>query len=266
MAESQDLISHSSLCNICSDVEFHGMFTGRNYRDYPDGFNPYRADLYYGRQTFRLVTRTPNRLGAPDPFPDIGENEMVTAAIEIGTCMFDGEFTNCIGFHNGAYWRPRYGSLMIRGLQLCAPERSHSAAWERARQVKEQPRLGSGLRTNKELNIEFSSCFGGRLVCVDVDFELCKAWLHLCNEQHEECREYKPVGMISRPNRLIDVQSDCIISGSSSSDGCAALSYVWGGGLPGTQLKTSNEQELRKPGSLSAPGILRGKCLGSTRW
>ncbi|EXL51892.1 hypothetical protein FOCG_07707 [Fusarium oxysporum f. sp. radicis-lycopersici 26381] len=262
MVESQDLISHSSLCNICCDVDFHGMFTGRDYRDYPDGFNPYRADLDYGRQvprtwehiklnakccsfcmltfhqiqTFRLVTRTPNRLRVPDPFPDVGEDEMVIAAVKIGTDMFDGEFTNYIGFHNGAYWHPRHGSLMIRGLQLCAPERSHSAAWERARQVKEQAESGSGLRANKELNIEFSSCSGGRL--------------------HEECREYKPVGMISRPNRLIDVQSDCIVSGSSSSDGSAALSYIWGCRLPSTQLKTSKEQELRKPRSLSAPGII----------
>lgn len=104
---------------------------------------------------------------------------MVIAAVEIGTGMFDGEFTNCIGFHNGAYRHPGHGSLMIRGLQLCAPERSHSAARERARQVKEQAESGSGLRANKELNIEFSSCFGGRLVCVDVDFELFKAWLQL---------------------------------------------------------------------------------------
>ncbi|RKL19147.1 hypothetical protein BFJ68_g3422 [Fusarium oxysporum] len=62
--------------------------------------------------------------------------------------------------------------------------------------------------------------------------------------------------MISRPNRLIDVQSDCIVSGSSSSGGYAALSYIWGCRLPSTQLKTSKEQELRKPRSLSAPGII----------
>ncbi|KAH7466687.1 hypothetical protein FOMA001_g16642 [Fusarium oxysporum f. sp. matthiolae] len=62
--------------------------------------------------------------------------------------------------------------------------------------------------------------------------------------------------MISRPNRLIDVQGDCIVSGSSSSDGYAALSYIWGCRLPSTQLKTSKEQELRKPRSLSAPGII----------
>lgn len=92
MAESQDLISHSSLCNICCDVDFHGMFTGRDYRDYADGFSRYRADLDYGRQvprtwehikmnakccsfcmltfhqiqTFRLVTRNPNCLRVPD--------------------------------------------------------------------------------------------------------------------------------------------------------------------------------------------------------
>ncbi|EXM19048.1 Heterokaryon incompatibility [Fusarium oxysporum f. sp. vasinfectum] len=268
MVESQDLISHSSLCNICCDVDFHGMFTGR---DYPDGFNPYRADLDYGRQvprtwehiklnakccsfcmltfhqiqTFRLVTRTPNRLRVPDPFPDVGEDEMVIAAVEIEAGMFDGEFAQCIGFHHGKYRHPSHASLMIRGLQLCAPERSHSAARERARQVKKQAESGSGLEANKELNIEFSSYFGGRLVGMD----------------HEECREYKPVGMISRPHRLIDVQSDCIVSGSSSSDGCAALSYVWGGGLPGTQLKTPNEQELRKPGSLSAPRIVLGDTI-----
>ncbi|EWY82801.1 hypothetical protein FOYG_14894 [Fusarium oxysporum NRRL 32931] len=123
------------------------------------------------------------------------------------------------------------------GILSPTPERSHSAARERARQVKEQAESGSGLRANKELNIEFSSCFGGRLVCVDVDFELCKAWLQLTS-------------------LLIDVQSDCIVSGSSSSDGYAALSYVWGCRLPSTQLKTSKEQELRKPRSLSALGII----------
>ena len=202
MAESQDLISHSSLCNICCDVDFHGMFTGR---DYPDGFNPYRADLDYGRQvprtwehiklnakccsfcmltfhqiqTFRLVTRTPNRLRVPDPFPDVGEDEMVIAAVEIEAGMFDGEFAQCIGFHHGKYRHPSHASLMIRGLQLCAPERSHSAARERARQVKKQAESGSGLEANKELNIEFSSYFGGRLVGMDVDFELCKTWLGL---------------------------------------------------------------------------------------
>lgn len=129
---------------------------------------PSDTDISLGDTQPELFTRT-------RPFPDVGEDEMVIAAVEIGTGMFDGEFANCIGFHNGAYRHPRHGSLMIRGLQLCAPERSHSAAWERARQVKEQAESGSGLRANKELNIEFSSCFGGRLVCMDVDFELCKA-------------------------------------------------------------------------------------------
>ncbi|QKD62006.2 heterokaryon incompatibility protein-domain-containing protein [Fusarium oxysporum Fo47] len=233
MAESQDLISHSSLCNICCDVDFHGMFTGRDYRDYADGFSRYRADLDYGRQVPRtwehikmnakcytdisLGDTHPEPFTRTRPFPDVGEDEMVIAAVEIGTGMFDGEFANCIGFHNGAYRHPRHRSLMIRGLQLCAPERSHSAAWERARQVKEQAESGSGLRANKELSIEFSSCFGGRLAYV---------------------------------------QSDCIVSGSSSSDGYAALSYIWGCRLPSTQLKTSKEQELRKPRSLSAPGII----------
>ncbi|KAF5566263.1 hypothetical protein FNAPI_1262 [Fusarium napiforme] len=53
----------------------------------------------------------------------------------------------------------------------------------------------------------------------------------------------------------------CIVSGSSSNDSYAALSYVWGGGTPGTQLKTFNEEELQKPGSLSAPGIILGNTI-----
>ncbi|KAF4953752.1 hypothetical protein FGADI_5745 [Fusarium gaditjirri] len=260
MERSRDIISLGPLCNICKAVDFHGMFTGRNYRFYPDGGKPYRADLCHQRQaprTWRYI-----KMHAECCVFYVGGNDMVViAAAEIGAGMFDGEFTHCIGFHNGAYWHLSHESLMIRALQLCAPERSPSMALERARQVKEQALSGSGLRANKKLNIEFSSCFGGRLVGMDVDFELCKVWLHLCNEQHEECREYKPVGMISRPNRLIDVQSNCVVSGSSSSDGYAALSYVWGGGSPGTQLKTSNEQELRKPGSLSAPGIILGDTI-----
>lgn len=134
---------------------------------------------------------------------------------------------------------------MIRGFQLCSPERSHTAAWDRARQFKKQAELSSGLQANKKLNVKFGSCFGGRLVGADIDFELCKTWLGLCNEQHKECGDYKPVGKITRPNRLIEVQSNCIVSGSSSNDSYAALSYVWGGGTPGTQLKTSNEEELR---------------------
>ncbi|KAG5792793.1 hypothetical protein H9Q69_008151 [Fusarium xylarioides] len=56
-------------------------------------------------------------------------------------------------------------------------------------------------------------------------------------------------------------KSNCIVSGSSSNDGYAALSYVWGDGTPGTQLKTSNEVELRQPGSLSAPGIILGDTI-----
>ncbi|KAG4281932.1 hypothetical protein FPRO06_10836 [Fusarium proliferatum] len=263
-------MSFSSLCNICRDVDFHGLFTGRDYANYADGFNPYRADLdsqkqvlrtwghirmhvrcctfcmltFHQIRTFRMITRTSNRLNVPDPFPDARENEMVITAVEIGTGMFDGEFTQCIGFHNGTYRHPNHGSLMIRGLQLCSPKRSPKAAWERARQVKEQAESSSGLEANKKLNIKFKSCFGGRLVGADIDFKLCKTWLGLCNEQHEERREYKPVGTITRPNRLIDVQSNCIVSGSSSLDEYAALSYVWGGGIPGTQPTTSNEQEL----------------------
>ncbi|KLP21885.1 tol protein [Fusarium fujikuroi] len=280
-------MSFSSLCNICRDVDFHGIFTGRDYANYPDGFNPYRADLdsqkqvprtwghirmhvrcctfcmltFHQIRTFRMMTRTSNRLNVPDPFPDARENEMVITAVEIGTGMFDGEFTQCIGFHNGTYRHPSHGSLMIRGLQLSSPKRSPTAAWERARQVKEQAESRSGLQANKKLNIKFGSCFGGRLVGADIDFELCKTWLDLCNEQHEECREYKPVGKITRPNRLIDVQSNCIVSGSSSHDDYAALSYVWGGGIPGTQLTTSNEQELQQTGSLSAPGIILGHTI-----
>ncbi|KAF5549416.1 hypothetical protein FPHYL_9668 [Fusarium phyllophilum] len=280
-------MSYSSLCNICRDVDFHGMFTGRDYSNYPDGFNPYRADLDFKKQvprtwrhikmlakccdfcmltfhqiqTFRTITRTPNRLRVPDPFPDAGENEMVITAVEIGTGMFDGEFTQCIGFHNGTYRHPSHASLMIRGLQLCSPERSHSAAWERARRFKKQAESSSGLQANKKLNVKFGSCFGGRLVGAIIDFGLCKTWLNLCNEQHKECREYKPVGTITRPNRLIDVQSNCIVSGSSANDGYAALSYVWGDGTPGTQLKTSNEEELRQSGSLSAPGIILGDTI-----
>ncbi|KAF5710362.1 hypothetical protein FMUND_9564 [Fusarium mundagurra] len=281
MAESK------GLCSICCDADFHGMFTGRDYGNYPNGFNPYRADLdvekqvprtwkhirmnekscafckltFHQIQAFRTITRNPTRLHIPDPFPDAGEDEMVIAAVEIGTGMFDGEFTQCIGFHNDTYRHPSHASLMIRGLQLCSPEPSPTAAWDRARQAKKQAELGSGLDANRELNIEFGSCFGGRLVGTDVDFELCKTWLGLCNDQHEECREYKPVGLVTRPNRLIDVQNNCIVSGSSSSDGYAALSYVWGGGTPGTQLKTSNEQELRQPRSLSAPGIVLGDTI-----
>ncbi|PNP85403.1 hypothetical protein FNYG_01232 [Fusarium nygamai] len=280
-------MSYSNLCNICRDVDFHGMFTGRDYGNYHDGFNPYRADLDFKKQvprtwkhikmhakccafcmltfhqikTFRTTTRTPNRLPVPDPFPDAGEDEMVITAVEIGTGMFDSEFTQCIGFHNGTYRHPGHGSLMIRGLQLCSPERSHTAAWKRARQVKKQAESSSGLQANKKLNVKFGSCFGGRLVGADIDFGLCKTWLGLCNERHKECREYKPVGTITRPNRLIDVQSNCIVSGSSSNDSYAALSYVWGDGTPGTQLKTSNEQELRQPGSLSPPGIILGDTI-----
>ncbi|EXA34954.1 hypothetical protein FOVG_13739 [Fusarium oxysporum f. sp. pisi HDV247] len=40
-----------------------------------------------------------------------------------------------------------------------------------------------------------------------------------------------------------------------------AISLTSFHGLPGTQLKTSNEQELRKPGSLSAPGIILGDTI-----
>ncbi|KAG6979609.1 hypothetical protein FocnCong_v010156 [Fusarium oxysporum f. sp. conglutinans] len=40
-----------------------------------------------------------------------------------------------------------------------------------------------------------------------------------------------------------------------------AISLTSFNGLPGTQLKTSNEQELRKPGSLSAPGIILGDTI-----
>ncbi|KAM5521258.1 hypothetical protein FOXYSP1_15149 [Fusarium oxysporum f. sp. phaseoli] len=40
-----------------------------------------------------------------------------------------------------------------------------------------------------------------------------------------------------------------------------AISITSFDGLPGTQLKTSNEQELRKPGSLSAPGIILGDTI-----
>ncbi|KAF5243393.1 hypothetical protein FANTH_8215 [Fusarium anthophilum] len=286
MAEFKALVSPSSLCDMCRDVDFHGMFTGRDYANCPDGFNPYRADLdsqkqvprtwkhirmhakccaicmltFHQIQTFRVITRTLNRLRVPDPFPD-SEDEMMITAVEIGTGMFDGVFTQCIGFHNATYRHPSHASLMIRGLQLCAPERSHTAAWERARQVKKKAESRSGLQANKELNIEFGSCFGGRHVGADIDFELCKTWLSLCSEQHKECREYKPVGKITRPKRLIDVQRNCIVSGSSSHDGYAALSYVWGDGTPGTQLKTSNEQELRQPGSLSAPGITLGDTI-----
>lgn len=92
-------------------MDFYGIFTGRDYGNYPDGFNPYRADLdtdkqvprtwnctkmhakccafcmltFHLIQTFRTITRTPDRLPVLDPFPDAGEDEMVITAVEIGT-------------------------------------------------------------------------------------------------------------------------------------------------------------------------------------
>ncbi|KAI7758949.1 hypothetical protein LZL87_009944 [Fusarium oxysporum] len=265
MTELQDKNSNSSLCNICCGADLPGMFTGR---DSHDGFNCYRADLSFEKQvrepghtfneckSFRLITRNSNCLHAPEPFPDAREDDMVIAVVEILTGMFHGVFTQCIGFHNDTYWDPSHESLMVRGLQLCAPERSRGPQWKRAYEEMEQAKDALGWGPDKELNVSFAKCFGGRLVSRDIDFGLCKGWLGLYGDQHKECREYKPVGMIARPTRLIDVHKNCIVSGLSSLDGYAALSYVWGGGILGTQLKTTNELMLRQPESLSAPSIV----------
>ncbi|KAG7409425.1 hypothetical protein Forpe1208_v011129 [Fusarium oxysporum f. sp. rapae] len=278
MTELQDKNSNSSLCNICCGADFPGMFTGR---DSHDGFNCYRADLSFEKQvrepghTFNeckvmcllrvdlpsdtVVSADNTQLKlftAPEPLPDAREDDMVIAVVEILTGMFHGVFTQCIGFHNDTYCDPSHESLMVRGLQLCAPERSRGPQWKRAYEEMEQAKDALGWGPDKELNMPFTKCFGGRLVSRDIDFGHCKGWLGLCGDQHKECREHKPLGMIARPNRLIDVHNNCIVSGLSSLDGYAALSYVWGGGILGTQLKTTNELMLRQPESLSAPSIV----------
>ena len=95
-----------------------------------------------------------------------------------------------------------------------------------------------GAISNKEVSME------------RVDFDTVRSWLHLCLQEHDECRKNHHVDA-SISITVIDVQRGrkCLLP----SDGqYTALSYVWGGDTPSVELE--NEEAKAKERSFdSAP-------------
>ncbi|KAG4438243.1 hypothetical protein IFR05_006271 [Cadophora sp. M221] len=61
-----------------------------------------------------------------------------------------------------------------------------------------------------------------------IDFEILKGWMQLCDSSHEnKCKSTLTV-KAKRPRWLIDIHRLCLVSGQSSREEYAALSYVWG--------------------------------------
>jgi hypothetical protein len=73
------------------------------------------------------------------------------------------------------------------------------------------------------------SWFGGRPYAPQVDFELCKRWMHACETSHDRCgpQEWQRHMKTAPRLRLIDVQDMCLVN-AAEDDRYVALSYVWG--------------------------------------
>jgi hypothetical protein len=73
------------------------------------------------------------------------------------------------------------------------------------------------------------SWFGGRSYPSQVDFDMCKRWIHACETLHDRCgpQEWQRHMKTAPRLRLIDVQDMCLVD-AAENDRYVALSYVWG--------------------------------------
>ncbi|KJA18230.1 hypothetical protein HYPSUDRAFT_205488 [Hypholoma sublateritium FD-334 SS-4] len=105
-----------------------------------------------------------------------------------------------------------------------------------------------------------SKSFFSRVIKDQIDFNLVRNWISICNERHKNCagvhRALDPVKFTDvvdeiRSFRVIDVVDKCITLAPRSCQ-YAALSYVWGQAQPFWSSR-SNIVQLEKPGALVLP-------------
>jgi hypothetical protein len=94
------------------------------------------------------------------------------------------------------------------------------------------------------------SWFGGRSYPNQVDFNLCKRWMHACETSHNRCgpQEWQRHMKTAPRLRLIDVQDMCLVD-AAGDDRYVALSYVWGS-VPVFLTKKAYVRTLYTPGGL----------------
>jgi Heterokaryon incompatibility protein (HET) len=100
---------------------------------------------------------------------------------------------------------------------------------------------------------------GRRIDSRQVDFDLIRGWLQLCETSHgDKCAHSGLISRIASKIRLIDVLNFQIVDGTTD-ERYLALSYVWG---PGEQLclSSQNQEEFRSPQGLktvNTPNTIR---------
>ncbi|KAH0534113.1 hypothetical protein FGG08_007287 [Glutinoglossum americanum] len=98
--------------------------------------------------------------------------------------------------------------------------------------------------------LDNSKYFSGRMVESEVDFGLCRSWLQLCSDSHQDsCQEEamdrgRLVGF-----RLVDVNRRCVVEAPAGAQ-YVALSYVWGAD-PFLKLEKGTWKILSSVGRLS---------------
>jgi len=163
------------------------------------------------------------------------------------------------------YYRNLFGEYRREGAQikyltsrLCVsthPARLDPVRYEHARSL--QAGKHETIDTEVEIilveNDKNNSLFQGRRVGDQVNFDLCKRWLDICEECHgEACAPVPPHESRRTPSRLIDVEKRMVVF---TPPGCsyAALSYCCGRGVNRLTLTRTNSQryeQLTSPGGL----------------